>query len=576
MKQKAGSVLSVAITMTLLLLTNNTNAQDNIWTMYQGDANHTGYVPISLKPHNFALRWSINFGDNKQLNPVVAADGKVFVTKLIYFNDVEQLVALDAMTGTRLWGKSFGSVFSVNPPSYGYGNVYIQTGNHSSDTFLRAYNADTGDLIFKSPHSAQWERYYAPTIYEGKVYINGGSYGGMYSFDAYSGAQDWFLNNLPQYDQWTPSVDANYAYAYLGEYDPGLYVANRLTGEIAFKINDPNFDWNGWSMNLAPMLVGNQVYTIQRGRLVKFDVHEMNISWEIDGNFSGQPSYADGVIYAISSGILTALDAETGDELWLWEAPADNLNSSIVVTDTHIFVGSQSRTYAIDRLTHNEVWTYPQSGHISMSDNALYIASKSGNLTCISYKPFSKPTAVAGGDRIEYEDVLLNAKQSFDPDGYIVSYDWRISRQDGSSAPLILSGETVSVIGLQKGFYDVVLEVTDNDGFSDTDSSVLAVIGPKPQCEYTYEDVSRAYENGYNQGKYDHTASYNKETRRLHIPTVLVDKNEVTFDLRRIGNSHNFKLKNGNTLLKKKSKALVGKNTIDGTQIRAESRITNR
>ena len=64
--------------------------------------------------------------------------------------------------------------------------------------------------MFQAPHSAQWERYYAPTIYDGSVYVNGGYYGGMYGFDAFGGAQQWF-NSLPQYDEWTPAVEADLA-----------------------------------------------------------------------------------------------------------------------------------------------------------------------------------------------------------------------------------------------------------------------------------------------------------------------------------------------------------------------------
>jgi len=110
----------------------------------------------------------------------------------------------------------------VNPPSYAYGNVYIQTGNHGTDTYLRAYRADTGELVFQSAHAAQWERYYAPTIADGVVFVNGGYYGRMYAVDAFTGQQLWYLS-LPQYDQWTAAVDDAMTYAYVGEYAPGLY-----------------------------------------------------------------------------------------------------------------------------------------------------------------------------------------------------------------------------------------------------------------------------------------------------------------------------------------------------------------
>ena len=187
----------LAATILFVLMAGFARAQNDPWTMYQGGTSHTGYVEISLNPADFTLRWSKNIGGNLPLNPVTAAEGKVFVTKLVRFNNTDALIVLNDATGDIIWSKNFGEVNSVNPPSYAYGNVYVQTGDNSPGTFLRAYNADTGALVFESPHAAQWERYYAPTIYDGTVYINGGYYGGMYAFDAYTGTQNWFLRPAP-------------------------------------------------------------------------------------------------------------------------------------------------------------------------------------------------------------------------------------------------------------------------------------------------------------------------------------------------------------------------------------------
>lgn len=355
------------------------------WPMFQRTASHTGYLPISLDPRLFMLQWQRTLG-TLDLNPVTAADGRVFASEVGYFNN-PSLSTLDAKTGSTLWSKSYGSVFSVNPPSYAYGNVYIQTGNHATDTYLRAYRADTGDLVFRSAHAAQWERYYAPTILDGAVYVNGGYYGGMYAFDASSGQQLWF-QPLPQYDQWTPAVDERFAYAYVGEYSPGLYVIDRLTGALVFTIPDAYFDWDGWSMNLAPVLGGaDDVLAIHDRRLISFDLTNRTIRWQVDANFKGQPSIAKGVIYAISSGALTARDQLTGLLLWAWEAPAGSLEGTIIVTDSHLFTRTQSSIYAVDLATHRDVWSYPASGNLSISGRALYIAGSSGSLTAIDLGP---------------------------------------------------------------------------------------------------------------------------------------------------------------------------------------------
>ena len=357
------------------------------WPMYQGNARHTGYLPITLEPAFFAQRWQRNVGGSFALNPPAGGDGKVFVTLRTYFNDVPTLFALDATSGQTLWSKSFGGVFSVNPPSYAYGTVYVQTGNHSSDTWLRAYDAGSGEFVFQAPHAAQWERYYAPTIDGGKVYVNGGVYGGMHGFDAFSGSSMWFLD-LPQYDQWTPAVSGSLAYSYVGEYQPGLYAADRASGALVFFIPDANFDWNGWSMDLAPV-IGDRgdVIVAHDGRLISFDVAARTMRWELDRDFEGQPSVARDTIYAVDGGQLVVLDELTGATLWSWQPAEEGLTAPLIVTNTHVLASTATRVHAIDLRTRQSVWSSPVAGLLALADRTLYVASSNGVLTAIAMLP---------------------------------------------------------------------------------------------------------------------------------------------------------------------------------------------
>ncbi|MFM1871024.1 MAG: hypothetical protein RL398_446, partial [Planctomycetota bacterium] len=178
--------LLVAIFATVSVLTAQTD-----WPQYQGGPAHAGYLPVTLNPSTFVHRYDrlVATTTNYMLEPVTVADGKVFVSS---WDKVVR--ALDAATGAQLWQVAFPTANSVNPPTYYQGRVYVQTGNHASDTYLRCFDANTGALVFQSNHAAQWERYYAPTARDGKVWINGGSYGGMYSFDAVTGQQRFFVS----------------------------------------------------------------------------------------------------------------------------------------------------------------------------------------------------------------------------------------------------------------------------------------------------------------------------------------------------------------------------------------------
>jgi outer membrane protein assembly factor BamB len=386
-----------------------------IWPTFQGNASHSGYVPISLDPSEFALRWQRTIGDGKALNPVAVGDHKVFVSTVGYFNDAG-LYVHNSQSGEELWQVTYGDVYSVNPPAYNAGKVYIQTGNHSTDTYLRAYQADSGALVFQAPHSAQWERYYAPTIVDDTVYVDGGYYGGMYAFDANDGTQRWF-HALNQYDQWTPAVDANYAYAYLGEYSPALYVLDRATGNLAFSIPDPNFDWDGWSMNLAPVLGGkDDVIAIHDGRLIRFDLAGRRIAWEVARSFTGQPSVAKGVIYAVDAGALTASDQATGQLLWSWGLPTEKVVGPLIVTNTHVFAALERSTHAIDLVSRSSVWSVPVAGRLALADNALFIAGPTGTLTVYDVAPPVDSDGDGVADGIDNCPVTANPDQA-DTDG---------------------------------------------------------------------------------------------------------------------------------------------------------------
>jgi outer membrane protein assembly factor BamB len=362
------------------------------WPMYQANASHDGYIPVAFDPTAYAALWEAQLSvDGFGVNPVTAADGKVFASLRVYFIDgIDHFFCLDAGDGSILWSKAYGRVFSVNPPAYAGGKVYIQVGNHGSDTHLYEYDATSGAFLDDGPFSAQWERYYAPTVYAGRVYINGGYFGGMYAFDfSKDPTEQWFLA-LNQYQEWTPAVDGHYAYAYTGE---RVSIVDVVTGDELWTIPDPNFDWNGWSMNLAPVLGGDgDLLAVQGGRLISFDLSTHTIRYEIPEAFSGQVSVREGVAYVFNDGALEARTQAKGAFLWSWQPPADwQLVGTMILTDAHAIVHAsqvsypyENATYAVDLDSHQSVWSYPVGGHLAWSEGILYIARDDGYLTALS------------------------------------------------------------------------------------------------------------------------------------------------------------------------------------------------
>jgi len=70
-------------------------------------------------------------------------------------------------------------------------------------------------------------------------------------------------------------------------------------------------------------------------------------------------------------------------------------------------------------------------------------------------------------------NVVFDARQSFDPNGLPLTYSWDTG--DGSSS--ISPSPTFSHVYNSKGTYNVSLTVTDADGFTDTDTAISYVYG---------------------------------------------------------------------------------------------------
>ncbi|HMC56011.1 MAG TPA: PQQ-binding-like beta-propeller repeat protein, partial [Gemmatimonadaceae bacterium] len=266
------------------------------------------------------------------------------------------------------------------------GTVYVATGGHE-DSFIWGFDATNGDLRFQTPYGNQWSTWYAPVIQGDTLYMAGGYFGGMYAFSTIDGAQLWF-HSLNQYDQFTPAVRGDRVFAYTGDYTPELTVVEAGTGTVIFEIPDPHFDWNGWSMNVSPVLGGLQnVLATQGGRLVSFDLVNRAIGYEISDHFQGNVTLASGVIYVRNGSAVNARAEATGSLQWTWAPPEGAPASTLIATKNILFASTGTTTYAVDVATHRQVWSYPAGGTLALTRSGpLLIAQSSGKLTAISLR----------------------------------------------------------------------------------------------------------------------------------------------------------------------------------------------
>ena len=276
------------------------------WTMHGKNAQHTGFNETETIEFPLQEIWSEQVASTG-LNPAAVVNDRVLVSN-VAGTEEGVLVTYDTESGSELWRYSFGEVYSVNPPSFGYGYVFVQSNNNEPGSFVTALDLDNGSVAWQSPYKTQWYRYLAPTVADGQVFVAGGRGGGMYAFDAFSGRELWF-KQLPQYDGWTPAVYDGIVYGYAGG---TLAAVHAKTGITFWEKND--IDINSDIIESATVIdhVNGILLTSSGVDVHAIDFMSRETLWSLEGLFSGSPVISNGVMYIIQSNVLVAYDIQTG------------------------------------------------------------------------------------------------------------------------------------------------------------------------------------------------------------------------------------------------------------------------
>jgi hypothetical protein len=372
---------SVATTVTVLAPPTADWTRPGEWTTSQGNARHTGHVPATLDPRVFRERWVATVSTGA-INPPVTGDGKVFVSTTAYFGR-QLLATLDGATGTTLWSRDFGGIHSVDPPAYGNGRVYVMTGGHG-DSFLWAFEPTDGTVRFRTSYGNQWHTWGAPVVVDGGVYTAGGYYGGMYRFDAQSGAQSYFRDAVWS-EMWSPAVRDGLVYVPYR----GLTALEAPTGAVAFSIGDSRIPV------LTPVLGDQDDALYGAGPLLAVDLGRRAVRWEQAGSFRGYPAVAGGVVYAATDAQVEARRESDGTLLWAWVPPEGVPTGALVLTDNLLFVATAgttypytpTATYAVDLASRKAVWAYPAGGHLALSGQGILLVARSdGKVAAITVR----------------------------------------------------------------------------------------------------------------------------------------------------------------------------------------------
>jgi hypothetical protein len=368
------------------------------WSTFQGNAAHTGYVPVTISPDQIKLRWKSAAISQSQsafgyASPATMAIGN----GMFYGAGPAVLKARKEFDGSVVWSYDVSGLQfpSVNPPAFANGSVYMAAGQQWS-TYMFGLDAATGTVQFKTPMGSQWENYLAPVALNDAVYTSGGSYGGLYGFKP-SGDQ-LFFKTLAQVSMWSPAVDTNSVYVY----DGTLHVLDRKTGAVVTEIKNQSTQY-AIQMNGAVVLgvdgnafAGNYSIASNYGgsatnELLKFNTAKGYIDWRISGNYPLTPAYSKGVVYVqnLSPYRIEARNEGDGTLAWSWtpgQAAETTWGGEPVVTNNLMFVSTNLATYAIDMTTHKPVWSYPASGRLALSRSGILYIQNTEAVVAVNLK----------------------------------------------------------------------------------------------------------------------------------------------------------------------------------------------
>lgn len=351
------------------------------WAMHQGNPAHTGAVPISVAPENFARRWQWRVGSVPgvtNLSHVVTHDGKAYFSTNVGWSGMARyegnhVFAIDESTGTQLWRYDYPFIDGSTEPSVANGIVYAGA-NWAGSYHYWALNADSGALVSQNGIGTQWRYYKAATVLGGRLYQHGGyNNGGITSFDLSNRESVW---NNDLWDVTYPgaiAVDDSYAYAVVygttrvgtfvsPEAEGSLVLLDQTTGAIVKKIR-PTYENSpatlGFGITLGdtsptPVITGvNSVVLsylnpvgVAAGsgtnyRLEKLDTSTGTSVWRIDvpvtdksqlsayhslNPQSSDPVAINGVLYVVNpaSNKVEARQESDGRLLWSWAPPSED------------------------------------------------------------------------------------------------------------------------------------------------------------------------------------------------------------------------------------------------------------
>ena len=253
------------------------------------------------------------------------------------------------------------------------GVAYVAT----ADNLLLALNAESGDELWR--FAAEFSIWAQPTYHEGTLFVASLDRH-LYAVDAQDGSQKW-ATELSGAMSAQPVINAEDNLVYAASYDREVHALNMDSGDEVWSVQATDWVWSAPALADGVLYFGDSsgnVFAVNAADgeiLWQSGVHGMNVvagvaqnpPLQIKGAIQASPVVQDDVVYVVSlgngeseEGLLVALDAATGDELWQVTTPAPLFTTPIIINDV-IVVAMQSEVGVLQGYeleTGNLAWSY--------------------------------------------------------------------------------------------------------------------------------------------------------------------------------------------------------------------------
>jgi outer membrane protein assembly factor BamB len=303
-------------------------------------------------------------------NPTPATDGKhlavSFASEGLYCYDLD---------GKLLWKRDLGVIdpCAFNDPDLQWGagsspilyqNLVIVQCDRQKDSFLAAYDTDSGRPVWSAPRDEppSWG---TPTIYEGPARVelitNGTNF--IRGYDPRTGKELWRLARNSQITVPTPITGHGLIYVTSGYWpvQPIYAIWPGASGDISLKESAESNEQIAWSKKRGgpymptPILYGHYLYTCSNNGTVACyeartgkQVYQERLGGQ--GGYTASPVAADGKLYFTSEeGEVRVVKAGPAFELLAINKMGDVCMATPAVSDGMIFFRTQHYVFGIGR-----------------------------------------------------------------------------------------------------------------------------------------------------------------------------------------------------------------------------------